>query len=237
MLISLAAVRVAETVWIASLTEDDVVAFGKPQTTGFGSHLLSLREAGVADTGLLTFERRDALFIRRGRTDEAVLFRGLETPGLIIGTETGVVLPDDEVFWVTVGTGRQENFEIGMRNGVWGVPEEYGDRLRGVKPRDKIIFYGKSVGFALCEVRSKPYPDVTPRWPDGVYPYRIDVTPPLKRNEASDFRGIFGHLLDRDGRPYATPQAAGRAIGGAGGVFRRLRRREVVGLLRGLGWQ
>jgi hypothetical protein len=236
MLISLAVVTVSQDVWISNITDDDVVAFGRPQQTGVGSHLIRLKEAEFRQ-GLLTFERRDALFIRRGRTPEAVLFRDLARAGAVITDITAIILPDDDVYWVTVGAGRQGNFEIGIRNGVWGVPAEYGDKLREVDSGDKIVFYGKHVGFALCEVKGRMYHDATPVWPDGPYPYRVRITPPLKRNDAEDFGGIFQHLLDRHGQPYPSPQAAGRAIGGQGGVFRRLRRIEVAGLLRGLGWQ
>jgi len=56
------------------------------------------------------------------------------------------------------------------------------------------------------------------------------------RNEAGDFSSIFGNLLDRNGVPYTSAQAAGRAIGDAGGIFRKLRPREISGLVRGLGW-
>jgi hypothetical protein len=147
------------------------------------------------------------------------------------------VRPTDTVYWVTVGSGRQQNFEIGMREGLWGVPEEYGARLRDVTSGDKLIFYGRDVGFALCEVRSKPFRDARRVWPDGEYPYRVRITPPLKRNVAEDFSGVYRSMIDRSGNKYTSPQAAGRAIGGAGGVFRKLRQQECAGLLRGLGWQ
>lgn len=235
MLISISVVPVAEDVWISSITDDDVIAFGNPRTTGFGSHLLSLKEA-EARQGMLTFERRDATFIRRGRTDEAVLFLDIASARGIVATTAALVTPDDDVYWVTVGADRQENFEIGMRNGVWGVPEEYSAALREVGAGDKLIFYGRNVGFALCEVRSKPFHDRNRVWPDGEYPYRISITPPLMRNEAEDFSSIYKHLIDRFGRAYTNAQAAGRAIGGRGGVFRKLNPREVAGLLRGLGW-
>jgi hypothetical protein len=238
MLISLAVVTVAPEVWISNLTDDDVAAFGSPQTTGFGSHLIRLKEAELDSVGRLQFERRDAILIRRGRTAEAVLFRDL-TGGrrqIITHVET-LVRPSDSVYWVTVGAGRQENFEIGMREGLWGVPEDYSDRLKNVQPGDKLIFYGRDVGFALCEVKSKPFHGSERVWPDGPYPYRIRVTPPLKRNVADDFSGVYHHLLDASGRAYTSPQAAGRAIGGRGGVFRRLHARECAGLLRGLSWQ
>jgi hypothetical protein len=235
MLISLAVVPVADDVWISSITDDDVTAFGNPRTTGFGSHLLSLKEAKARE-GMLTFERRDAIFIRRGRTDEAVLFLDIAPLRGLIAPPNALVTPDDDVYWVTVGANRQENFEIGMRNGVWGVPEEYSNALHEIVPGDKLIFYGRDVGFALCEVRSKPFHDSTRVWPDGDYPYRLTITPPLMRNEAEDFSSIYKHLTDRFGSAYNSPQAAGRAIGGRGGVFRKLNPREVAGLLRGLGW-
>lgn len=237
VLISLAAVTVAPDVWISNLTDDDVGAFGRPTTTGFGSHLIRLKQAEIDSSGLLRFERRDAVLIRRGRTAEAVLFRQLAGGQRLIPLVETLVRPTDSVFWVTVGTGRQDNFEIGMRNGLWGVPEEYGDRLKGVRSNDKLVFYGREVGFALCEVRSAPFHAAEPVWPDGPYPYRIRITPPLKRNIAEDFAAVYDHLLDRHGRPYSSPQAAGRAIGGRGGVFRKLSGRERGGLLRALGWQ
>jgi hypothetical protein len=237
MLISLAVVTVAPEVWISNLTEDDVGAFGRPQTTGFGSHLIRLKLADLDAAGRLQFERRDAILIRRGRTAEAVLFRDLAGGHRIITPVDTLVRPMDSVYWVTVGAGRQENFEIGMREGLWGVPEEYGERIRNVESGDKLIFYGRDVGFALCEARSRPFHESRRVWPDGDYPYRVRVTPPLKRNVADDFSGVYHHLVDRSGHRYTSPQAAGRAIGGAGGVFRRLNEQEIVGLLQGLGWQ
>jgi hypothetical protein len=59
----------------------------------------------------------------------------------------------------------------------------------------------------------------------------------VETNVADDFSGVYRHLIDRFGNRYSSPQAAGGAIGGGGGVFRGLNKREVVGLLRGLGWQ
>jgi hypothetical protein len=236
MLISLAVVTVAPDVWISNVTDDDVQAFGRPQTTGFGSHLIRLRGAELSDAGLLTFERRDALLIRRGRTAEAVLFRELLGGDTVVTHVSSVVRPDDDVYWVTVGAGRQGNFEIGMRNGIWGVPAEHGDRLKGVSSGDKVIFYGRDVGFALCEVRSEPFYAAERVWPDGEYPYRVRITPPLRRNAASDFSSVYRHLIDRVGQRYTSAQAAGRAIGGRGGVFRKMSRDETGGLLRGLGW-
>ena len=236
MLISLAVVPVSPDVWISNITDDDVDAFGRPETTGFGSHVIRLRHAELKNE-LLTFDRRDALFIRRGRTPEAVLFRDLARAGAVIAKIDALVHPDDDVYWVTVGAGRQGNFEIGMRNGLWGVPPEYRGKLKEVEQGDKIVFYGRDVGFALCEVKSRAFQDAATVWPDGPYPYRIRITPPLKRNRAEEFGGVYRHLLDRYGQPYTSPQAAGRAIGGQGGVFRRLDRAEVAGLLRALGWQ
>lgn len=165
-----------------------------------------------------------------------MLFRDVSWPELVVGPSPGLVTPDDNVYWVTVGKGRQDNFEIGIRNGVWGVPSEYADKLKNVAPGDKIIFYGQAIGFALCDVLSKPYHDSKRIWPDGDYPYRIRITPPLRRNEASDFSSVYRHLVDRFGRPYTSAQAAGRAIGGGGGVFRKLTHKEIAGLLRGLSW-
>ena len=195
MLISLAVVTVAPEVWISNVTDEDVVAFGRPQTTGFGSHLIGLREAELDPSGLLQFERRNALLIRRGRTAEAVLFRQLGGGRRKITVAETLVRPTDGVYWITVGTGRQDNFEIGMRNGLWGVPVEYGDRHTDVHPGDRLVFYDRDVGFALCEVRSQPFYAADRIWPDGDYPYRVRITPPLKRNIADDFAGVWRHLF------------------------------------------
>jgi hypothetical protein len=58
MLISLAVVTVSPDLWISNITDDDVVAFGQPQTTGFGSHVIRLRQAELTEQGL---EARDEL--------------------------------------------------------------------------------------------------------------------------------------------------------------------------------
>ena len=43
-------------------------------------------------------------------------------------------------------------------------------------------------------------------------------------------------LRDRDGQPYRNNRAGGRAIGGGGGVFRKLRPDEVSRLFHHLQW-
>lgn len=130
MLISLAVVSVAPEVWISNLTDDDVAAFGRPQTTGLGSHLIRLKQAELEPSGLLQFERRDAVLIRRGRTAEAVLFRRLAGGQRMITVVETLVRPTDAVYWVTVGAGRQGNLRSGCARAYGGSPRSTGNGSR-----------------------------------------------------------------------------------------------------------
>lgn len=62
-----------------------------------------------------------------------------------------------------------------MRKGLWGVPEEYGERLKDVGPGDKLVFYGRDFGFAFCEVKGRPF-------------YAAALTTPGSRDRRRDAR-------------------------------------------------
>jgi hypothetical protein len=131
---------------------------------------------------------------------------------------------------VTVGKGLQENYELAMNKGVWGVPSKYLNRIQSVKEGDFIVFYGKEVGFSLCPVVSEKYFEDRSRiWPDGVYPYRVKIGAPVHRSHGTSLSDVYDALLDPEGHRYGTVNAAGRAIGGAAGVFRPLNPKSVSG--------
>jgi hypothetical protein len=233
MLITVAATRVGEAAWISMLSREDVEIFGRPVTTGLGSHILLLKSPKIDVSGLLTFDRRSVTLYRIGVTDEAVLING---SGDALGTKPRLDLDYNRVFWVTVGSGLQENYALGLRAGVWGVQEPFGNRIKNIERGDLIMFYGKSVGFALCEVRSSPFFSLDRVWPDDLYPHRILISPPIRRTEAAEFSRAWRHLRDAEDRHYRNVQAAGMAIGGANGIFRHLKPEEVADLFNVLGW-
>jgi hypothetical protein len=139
-------------------------------------------------------------------------------------------------YWVTVGKNLQDNFELALTEGVWGVDSKYSARIQPVKKDDYIVFYGKEFGFALCRVSSSWFEDRSRVWPDGVYPYRVKIGTPVLRNHTTSLSDMFQCLLDPDGHAYGNVNAAGRAIGGAAGVFRPLAATERQRLFDILGW-
>ncbi|RLI73768.1 hypothetical protein DRO97_06890, partial [Archaeoglobales archaeon] len=131
------------------------------------------------------------------------------------------------IYWVTVGKNLQENYFIGIENRVWGVKDRYRDKFRDVTKGDYILFYGWKIGFSICEVVSDPYEGDSKIWSDDIYPHRIQISEPIMETKDKTLTNVHDCLKDAHGIPYETPKAFGRAIGGAGGIFRRLRYDEI----------
>lgn len=131
------------------------------------------------------------------------------------------------VYWFTVGREIQENYFIGIENKVWGVKEKYRDKLMDVEKGDYILFYGGEIGFSICEIVSDPYDDNTRIWSDDIYPHRIKISEPIMETKYKTLANVHNCLKDKHGIPYESSKACGRAIGGMGGIFRRLRYDEV----------
>jgi len=142
----------------------------------------------------------------------------------------------ENYYWVTVGKTLQENYETALSHGVWGVDSKYRARIEPVKEGDFIVFYGREIGFSECQILGPCYEDRKRVWADEVYPYRVKIGPPLRHSRRTSLNDVYRSLLDPEGRPYNNVNAAGRAIGGAAGVFRPLSPRERGQLFTLLGW-
>lgn len=141
------------------------------------------------------------------------------------------------VYWVTVGKGLENNFDLGIKAETWGVKECYKERLSELKEGDYVLFYLGDRGFALSEVLSELFEEKTKRiWQDDYYPYRIKISKPFLSNNEKGMSNVYDCLRDKDEIKFESPQAAGRSIGGASGVFRRLRYFEVKDIFSKLGW-
>lgn len=85
-------------------------------------------------------------------------------------------------FLCTVSPRFPENYQIGVRGGVWGVEEKFEDRIRRTSPGDLLVF---SVGGhirSLHRIESEVYIDHTDLWPpkDGSkFPLRVRISRPL----------------------------------------------------------
>jgi len=138
-----------------------------------------------------------------------------------------------EIYWITVGKYLQENYKIGIDEGLWAVKPEYKDRLLKVHKGDYVLFCSSTAGYSLCEVLSERFEDQTPVWPDDIYPYRIQISRPIL---TAPFQNLHTVLRDKQGRPYRTPKAFAFGIRGANGVFRELADVEVEGIWEALRW-
>lgn len=142
------------------------------------------------------------------------------------------------VFWITVGSKVQENYETGVESGVWGVVADYQHRIEGVSEGDYILFYGSSVRFALHRVMSPVFRDERSIWDDDDYPFRVLISDPLLRDQETTFGDIYDCLRSSVGQgpPYSSVSSASTGIRGMNGVFRPLSDPEVACLFGRLGW-
>lgn len=79
-------------------------------------------------------------------------------------------------YWIFVT--KPENYEICVKEGVWGVDERYLGILKLLKPgEDRFIFYVTSwKEFRdIYEISSKLFYDEKPLWPNQIYPWRIKI--------------------------------------------------------------
>jgi predicted RNA-binding protein len=73
------------------------------------------------------------------------------------------------------------NYEIGVRNGKWGVEAKYHNRIAAVRPGDLLLFAVGGEFRSVHRILSEPYREETPLWPPkngDVFPFRIDIGPP-----------------------------------------------------------
>lgn len=139
------------------------------------------------------------------------------------------------LYWVSIGKSVPENYNIGIKNGLWAVKDEHANRIKDVKKGDYVLFYGKNSGFAICEILEGYFIDTTPVWSDDIYPNRVRISKPLltAKDKPKDFHLCF---KDLKGKSYISPNALSMATRGAGGIFRQLKTDEVHCIFRKLSW-
>ena len=74
-----------------------------------------------------------------------------------------------------------ENYLIGVQARRWGVEERYENRIRNVRPGDRLVFIVGGVFRTLHEILSAPSYDPTPLWPEkdgSIFPHRIKISEP-----------------------------------------------------------
>ena len=141
------------------------------------------------------------------------------------------------IYWFAVDPDRPDDLEVGLRNSLWGVPEEGWDRIEPVEPGDSVLFYHRDHGFVLCDVDSEPYTESIPVWSDVDYPHRVRLSDPVETDRYVNLGEIFDCLHNREtGEPFEGVAEAEAALGGEEGMFRPLTDDEVRCLFGRLGW-
>lgn len=239
---------IGKGIWLANITVKDISIFGGNPLRHGARSILLVDSPAEKDSGDLEVSPSNATVLNIGSGNEILLINSeIQNLHELPDNKKKKVITrhplrnhndsGERIFWVTVGKGLQENYNLALEANVWGVQENYSGRLNAVKKGDFILFYGNEIGFALCKMNSSPFKDEDRIWPDGIYPYRVRISDPLKRNSFLKFSQIYSCLLDRYGNPYETGNAAGRGIGGGGGIFRQLRSVEVRCLFEKFGWK
>lgn len=234
--------KVIDGIWEAKVSPSDLHVF-RSDTNEIGEKSLILSRSPVTSVeDAIELVPHAVSLVIKGTTDEATIIERVVvaqkrfSPESATHSATVTENPISRIFWVTVGKELQKNYAIGVANSTWGVPQNYESRLDQVQKGDYILFYGRDIGFSLCQVTSVPFTDTEPIWPDGLYPRRVTISSVLRRNTSLAFSNIYGCLRDRSGIPYRRGNSAGRAIGGGGGIFRQLDDVEVSCLFERLNW-
>jgi len=243
--------KISDDVFLAFLTPEEIGYFGGRPVKGGRKSVVIVENARFIE-GILKVQPDSAFIANVGSSNEVIFIDRQELPLPVqVNFENESYLdgalvrqkitdePDSKstrYYWVTVGKGLQENFELAMSENVWGVEGKYSDRINSVKEGDFILFYGKDIGFALCQVEKGLFEDRSRIWPDGIYPYRIRISQPVQRSLNASLSDVSSCLRGPENRTYDSVNAAGRAIGGAAGVFRPLKPNEQRRIFEQLGW-
>lgn len=109
----------------------------------------------------------------------------------------------------------EENYQIGVRSGVWGVEEKYSHRIKPVQAGDKVVFIVGGRYRSVHRIESQPFIDNTELWPrkDGsLFPHRIRMSRP-------EFEGDFPASQLADQISFMKGKAWPGTIQGPNGVF------------------
>lgn len=84
----------------------------------------------------------------------------------------------------SVASSAMANYDIAMRERVWGVREDQESRIAPVHEGDLLVFSVNRSFRSIHRIESAPFTDYTPVWPTGpndtVYPLRIRISAPLQ---------------------------------------------------------
>ncbi|MEZ0345922.1 MAG: EVE domain-containing protein [Infirmifilum sp.] len=81
--------------------------------------------------------------------------------------------------WVLSGT--PENWEVAVKQGVWGVGEKARNLWGKVQPGDRVVFYATRTGVIGYGVVEEKFVDEKPLWPRekqegrAIWPYRLRI--------------------------------------------------------------
>lgn len=141
------------------------------------------------------------------------------------------------VYWFAVDPERPDVLDVGIRNGIWGVPEDAWDRIREIGPGDEILLYHRDQGLLLCEVESEPYTENIPVWRDVDYPHRVRISDPIELDRYAHLGQLYDCLHDEaSGEAFASDQEAEKALREPDMWFRPLTGDEVRCVFGRLGW-
>jgi hypothetical protein len=80
----------------------------------------------------------------------------------------------------------QENYQIALHAGTWGVEEKWEQKIRSLRPGDLLLFLVENAFRSLHRVDAAPYVDHTPLWPDkngDVFPNRVKISDAIAAGE------------------------------------------------------
>ena len=134
-----------------------------------------------------------------------------------------------------IGVQSPENYEIGVRAGIWGISEkmhersDVGHRFRHARPGDVLVFSVAGNFRSVHQILSEPYVDNSLLWPeyDGSrFPHRIKIGPTTYAGDVP-IKALAGQISFM-----MNLQAWGGAIQGPHGVFNDRLTNEDVALIQ-----
>ncbi|MFC1559058.1 hypothetical protein ACFL39_00520 [Gemmatimonadota bacterium] len=110
----------------------------------------------------------------------------------------------------------ENNYQIGLKNGVWGVIEDYELMIKRVLPGDLLVFVVSGAFKSIHEINSKYYHESSLIWPShnrgSVYPFRIRISPSIHSGTV-----LVSEIADRIS--FMKGKVHGGTIQGRNGVF------------------
>lgn len=141
------------------------------------------------------------------------------------------------LYWFTVDPELPDVLDVGIRNGIWGVPDGERERIEELEPGDGLLFFQRDHGFVLCEVESEPYTETVPVWSEVDYPHRVRISDPRETDRYAHLAEVHDCLRDPEtGERFSSTSNAAAALESEAGRMRPLSVPEIRCLFRRLGW-